>query len=629
MGKDMSVLKAGMQKLIADSKMLAEEAKAVDKGRADSMFMTVSGDHSRADYPEYVYYMSSASLNAGGMVSVYEGLMLGGADKFFGLDELNTWLRRYRFAAFDMRIFLPVAHTCLEYAVYQRILGERQGAPTIAKLAASDILESDPFHWRASSRGWVSIWWLLRRFPDLAGPATAETMRRLQGFDRVLNEYEELVLRAAECDSAEAIAKLAEYIYKKVITRYFAPQHDLDPMPEWLDLEHGSDESSEDESNIADPERKLGRRLIYGTGGKKLLTDLGEEDIALIPEYIKRNFGPSFKTGSELKKIENELCIGIHEDRKLHFTDGVPRASAGDAEGSQEHGYSDAAASAASRGNDTKRRHDPALESFEANMEILKENEAIVKAGIRGIETAFRNMLKILSDPELYTADHGTLIPNTLWKAGRVSDPKLFQKEAFHSDPSISVDLLIDASGSQQKREPMVALQSYMFSAALSRVAIPHRVMSYCTYGDHTVIRRFRDYTDGPETDIKILEYHAGSNNRDGLAIAAAGSDLLKRKEDRRILVVLSDGLPNDMTAGRASRAKHPKYVGDVAIKDTCYQLRLLKRHGIETLGIFLGDDEELGNERYIFGSSFLHIRRAEDFSGSASRRLSEMLTRQ
>ena len=92
----MSVLKRGMQKLIADSEELAANATARDKGRADSMFMTVSGDHNRADYPEYVYYMSSAFLGAGGMVSVYEGLMLGGADKLFDLDELNTCLRRYR-----------------------------------------------------------------------------------------------------------------------------------------------------------------------------------------------------------------------------------------------------------------------------------------------------------------------------------------------------------------------------------------------------------------------------------------------------------------------------------------------------------------------------------------------------
>ena len=305
-----------------------------------------------------------------------------------------------------------------------------------------------------------------------------------------------------------------------------------------------------------------------------------------------------------MEKIEGEICTGIHEGRKLHFTDGISfENSAG-------------TGSEALRG------------SYEANRDVLEQNESAAAAGIRGIETAFRNMLRILSEPELYTADHGTLVNGSLWKAGRVSDPKLFCKETYHSDPSIAVDLLIDASGSQQKREAMVAFQSYIFSAALSRVGIAHRVMSYCTYGDHTVIRRFRDYDDTAPCDARILEYHASSNNRDGLAIAAAGSDLLMRKEDRRIMVVLSDGLPNDMTAGRANKSKPPKYVGDAAIKDTCLQLRRLQRYGIETLGIFLGDDEELGNERFIFGSSFLHIRRAEDFSGSAGRRLSEMLTR-
>ena len=43
-------------------------------------------------------------------------------------------------------------------------------------------------------------------------------------------------------------------------------------------------------------------------------------------------------------------------------------------------------------------------------------------------------------------------------------------------------------------------------------------------------------------------------------------------------------------------------------------------------LGIFLGDDDELENERMIYGSAFLRIRRAEDFGGSAGKRLSEIL---
>ena len=171
-----------------------------------------------------------------------------------------------------------------------------------------------------------------------------------------------------------------------------------------------------------------------------------------------------------------------------------------------------------------------------------------------------------------------------------------------------------------------VAMQSYLFSAALSAIHIPHRVMSYCTYGDHTVLRRFRDYDDGPAADRKILEYRATSNNRDGLALAAAGVDLMRRREDHKILIVFSDGLPNDMVSGRVRAGKPKKYVGEEAVRDTCFQVRKLRRAGAYVLGIFLGDDDELENERMIYGSAFLRIRRAEDFGGSAGKRLSEIL---
>jgi nitric oxide reductase activation protein len=150
--------------------------------------------------------------------------------------------------------------------------------------------------------------------------------------------------------------------------------------------------------------------------------------------------------------------------------------------------------------------------------------------------------------------------------------------------------------------------------------------MSYCTYGDHTVLRRFRDYDDGAEADIRILDYHASSNNRDGLALAAAGTDLLRRREEHKIVIVFSDGLPNDMVAGRQRPGMPKKYVGDTAVKDTCFQVRKLIRQGAHVIGVFLGEDDELENERMIYGASFLRIRRAEDFGGTAGRRLRDTL---
>ena len=162
--------------------------------------------------------------------------------------------------------------------------------------------------------------------------------------------------------------------------------------------------------------------------------------------------------------------------------------------------------------------------------------------------------------------------------------------------------------------------------ADMELIGIPHRVMSYCTYGNYTVLRRFRDYDDKPEADRRILEYRATSNNRDGLALAAAGLDLKKRREEHKIIIVFSDGLPNDMVSGRKREGAPETYVGDAAIRDTCFQVRKLRREGVHVLGIFLGEDGELENERMIYGASFLRIRRAEDFAGSAGKRLSETL---
>ena len=102
--------------------------------------------------------------------------------------------------------------------------------------------------------------------------------------------------------------------------------------------------------------------------------------------------------------------------------------------------------------------------------------------------------------------------------------------------------------------------------------------------------------------------------------------DLLKRKEDHKIVIVFSDGLPNDMVSGRVRPGMPGKYVGDAAIRDTCTQVRMLRREGVHVMGIFLGDDGELENERMIYGSSFLRIRRAEDFGGTAGKRLSQTL---
>lgn len=576
--------------------------------REESLFLTVSGNHKERDYPEYILMMSDPYRKAGGMIQVYEGIILGGADQLFGLEELNLWLRRYRYADFNMHALLPMARLCLEYAVRVRLSKERPGIPAIGAQAARELLEADPLRLRHSSRGWLSIYWLTQQFPQAATPESQKVLKQFLGFEEQLELFTQLAEGSAQCMDAKALVNQAVLLYKKVYTRYFAPDHSHDDLSQYEvsddDLWEGKYEGPEktEPTEPDDPEMELSYDKAKDLSADELI--LSEEALAAVPDYIAKNFGPSFQTEKEAKEIADSVCIGIHEERKLLFTDGLP-----------ESAYEGNSAAA-----------EVLRACRDANLNMLEENQDSARQGIRSIEQAFRNALNLRNDPEVYLSDRGVLVNSALWKVGRCENPKLFHKIFRQDQSTVVVELLIDASGSQTVRQPMVALQSYLFSAALSRIQIPHRVMSYCTYGDHTILRRFRDYDDKPDTDRKILEYRATSNNRDGLALAAAGVDLLKRREDHKIVIVFSDGLPNDMVSGRKRSGKPEKYIGEAAIRDTCAQVRKLRREGVHVIGIFLGDDNELENERMIYGSSFLRIRRAEDFGGTAGKRLSETL---
>ena len=122
--------------------------------REESLFLTVSEDHRQRPIPEYVKKMSDPVRQLGGMAAAYEGVILGGADKLFGLDELNVWLRRHRYADYNMEVLLPIAHMCLEYAVRLHIRAERPGVQTMAQQAARELLETRAGETPDEANGW-------------------------------------------------------------------------------------------------------------------------------------------------------------------------------------------------------------------------------------------------------------------------------------------------------------------------------------------------------------------------------------------------------------------------------------------------------------------------------------------
>ena len=115
-------------------------------------------------------------------------------------------------------------------------------------------------------------------------------------------------------------------------------------------------------------------------------------------------------------------------------------------------------------------------------------------------------------------------------------------------------------------------------------------------------------------------------NNRDGLAIRTAGYDLLQREEEKKIMIILSDGRPYDVIVNRPN-AKNPQpYRGKVAVTDTGMEVRRLRNLDVSVLGVFAGEEKDLDTEKKIFGKDFAYIRDITKFSRIVGKYLTKQL---
>ena len=302
---------------------------------------------------------------------------------------------------------------------------------------------------------------------------------------------------------------------------------------------------------------------------------VSEEDLKKVYSYVELNFGKSYLTPLEQARTDQKLCRGAHVDCSLYYTEGILRNPV-------KNNY----------------QYQYAKRQAEENRRYLRQHANLAKKHILELSQILKRALQKRSEPEYRRDDHGQVVPALLWRVGRCEDRRLFSRQFQR------------------------AFQGYLISCALSEAGIFHRVMSFCTFWDYTVMHRFRDYEDDKSADDNILEYSTSSNNRDGLAIRAAADGLLSRQEENRILIVLSDGRPNDMVINRPG-SKNPKpYGGEYAVRDTASEVRRARNLGISVLGVFAGREEDLDAEKKIFGRDFAYIREIENFSNVVGRYL-------
>ena len=135
---------------------------------------------------------------------------------------------------------------------------------------------------------------------------------------------------------------------------------------------------------------------------------------------------------------------------------------------------------------------------------------------------------------------------------------------------------------------------------------------------NYMVLNVFRDYEDSQYKNSEIFKYYPSGSNRDGLAIKTMIHLMKKSSAERKILIVLSDGKPNDevnIASFGKKKLDAEDYVGNMAIYDTAMEVMNARNIGINVLGVFTGELEDLNSEKIIYGNDFAYITKMSRFS--------------
>ena len=577
------------------------------ENRIRNLLWTVSGDYQLDMKPDVSLFLRSKAI------ALYDGIKQGALARYYDKDMLGLYLVKKIFLQAGENELTFVAQLCIEEAIGDKICEERPGICDMQRQCMEDILEQE--------------FDILPDLRDIPGRLKVAVLRRRLNngewhVEKKLQPFMELIERAGNSTDTLELIRVIDELYNRLMDPNFESMHGTLEQVLAVTMEDLTEYSWEDflsEEMYEEVLESYAEQLTNSVSGleNSAVTEEMEEKRqkkrsvkVVTPEmlekaytYVELNYGKSYLSEAEEKKINYQMCRGIHSDCSLYFTEGILKNPV-------KSNY----------------QYEYAKRLRNKNIWLYHDKHRIVKHNITVLTETLRKSLVLRSETQTVLSDRGMIVPSRLWRIGRTNDAKLFQQELKGEISDFVVDVLIDASGSQMKRQGDVALQAYIISEALSNVDIPYRVMSFCTFWDYTIMHRFRRYDDPRSENDNIFNYVTSSNNRDGLAIRTAGYDLLQREEEKKFMIILSDGRPYDVIINRPN-AKNPEpYQGKAAIADTATEVRRLRNLDVSVLGVFAGEEKDLATEKKIFGKDFAYIRDIANFSKIVGRYLTKQL---
>lgn len=324
--------------------------------------------------------------------------------------------------------------------------------------------------------------------------------------------------------------------------------------------------------------------------------------------YLEACFGKSMYTETEQEILERNLCTGNHQNCHLLFTKGNRTSDpVNEIKGRREK-------------KEILEFQNESVAQYEKNKQYFEENHEIYQNSIQKLTEKLRIHMEVQDEtfPEMTT--HGQINPREVWKAIYLDNPRVFERREEIEIPDFSVDILIDASSSRKQMQEQIAAQGYILVRSMEQCRIPVQIYSYCSIRGFTVMRIFKSYEE-EQKEKELFWYVAAGNNRDGLALRAAGHLMERSKKPRKILMVLTDASPmDDQNIGEGAFYKNKEYTDQAAVEDTVREVQKLKQKGIQVVGIFMGSERAGKAAGQIFGKQLVKIRNISEFADAVGR---------
>ena len=309
-------------------------------------------------------------------------------------------------------------------------------------------------------------------------------------------------------------------------------------------------------------------------------------------EEIIRTFGiPLFSLEKEL--LVNEMCaVDKHKNSHVYFTKGET-ANSYDIINSLNQ------------------------KARERNYTYYKENKNKNQRIINRLAKNIKLSLNSINDADAYTAKEGMLVGSIARRSKIGNNPKIFSKKTYDDKDTFRVTILLDGSSSLLYKQEVVASEAYMLSMALSKNNINHRIISYSTVNDYTVLTFLKDFDE--KTDInRIFSYKTIGFNRDGLAMRAISS-ITEKKAKNELLLILTDASPSDIkpliTEGFSLNKPYKEQAALTDYKDEINQLR---KKNIKIAALIHKDNPE--NAAYLFYKDFVRINDLNNLANAGAR---------